>query len=64
MTGPCILIAGTWDTKDAELGYLRDVILRQGGRALTMDDFTALDTQDRERVQTWVKRGILSLSSR
>ncbi len=34
------------------------------GRALTMDDFTALDTQDRERVQTWVKRGILSLSSR
>ena len=37
MTGPCILIAGTWDTKDAELGYLRDVILRQGGRALTMD---------------------------
>ncbi|WP_333818449.1 Tm-1-like ATP-binding domain-containing protein [Tabrizicola sp.] len=37
MTAPCILVAGTWDTKDAELGYMRDVILRQGGRVLTMD---------------------------
>jgi uncharacterized protein (UPF0261 family) len=32
-----ILVAGTWDTKDAELGYMRDVILRQGGRVMTMD---------------------------
>ena len=34
---PSILVAGTWDTKDAELGYMRDVILAQGGRVLTMD---------------------------
>ena len=34
---PCILVAGTWDTKDAELGYMRDVIQRQGGQVLTMD---------------------------
>mgnify|MGYP001350260488 CR=1 FL=1 len=34
---PCILVAGTWDTKDAELGYMRDVILGQGGQVLTMD---------------------------
>ncbi|MBL9062867.1 Tm-1-like ATP-binding domain-containing protein [Tabrizicola sp.] len=34
---PTILVAGTWDTKDAELGYMRDVILGQGGRVLTMD---------------------------
>lgn len=34
---PTILVAGTWDTKDAELGYMRDVILAQGGRVLTMD---------------------------
>ncbi|MBL9046127.1 MAG: Tm-1-like ATP-binding domain-containing protein [Tabrizicola sp.] len=32
-----ILVAGTWDTKDAELGYMRDVILAQGGAVLTMD---------------------------
>ena len=32
-----ILVAGTWDTRDAELGYMRDVILAQGGRVLTMD---------------------------
>lgn len=32
-----ILVAGTWDTKDAELGYMRDVILAQGGHVLTMD---------------------------
>lgn len=32
-----ILVCGTWDTKDAELGYIRDVILRQGGRRMTMD---------------------------
>ena len=34
---PTILVAGTWDTKDAELGYMRDVIVTQGGRVLTMD---------------------------
>lgn len=34
---PCILVAGTWDTKDAELGYMRDVIVAQGGQVLTMD---------------------------
>lgn len=32
-----ILVAGTWDTKDAELGYMRDVILAQGGQVMTMD---------------------------
>jgi uncharacterized protein (UPF0261 family) len=32
-----ILVAGTWDTKDAELGYMRDVIQGQGGQVLTMD---------------------------
>ena len=32
-----ILVVGTWDTKDAELGYMRDVILAQGGQVLTMD---------------------------
>jgi uncharacterized protein (UPF0261 family) len=36
-TAPCVLVAGTWDTKDAELGYMRDVILSQGGKVLTMD---------------------------
>ncbi len=34
------------------------------GRALAMDDFAALDAADREWVQAWVKRGILSLSKR
>lgn len=32
-----ILVAGTWDTKDDELGYMADVIRAQGGRVLTMD---------------------------
>ena len=32
-----ILIAGTYDTKDAELTYLADVIRGQGGGVLTMD---------------------------
>ena len=32
-----ILIAGTYDTKDAELSYLSQVIEHQGGRVLTMD---------------------------
>ncbi|TNF59809.1 MAG: hypothetical protein EP307_09715, partial [Rhodobacteraceae bacterium] len=32
-----ILIAGTYDTKDAELTYLADVIRAQGGDVLRMD---------------------------
>lgn len=32
-----ILVAGTYDTKDEELGYLADVIRGQGGKVLTMD---------------------------
>ena len=32
-----ILVAGTYDTKDDELGYLADVIRGQGGKVLTMD---------------------------
>ena len=32
-----ILIVGTYDTKDAELAYLADVIRAQGGRVITMD---------------------------
>jgi uncharacterized protein (UPF0261 family) len=32
-----ILVVGTWDTKDAELDYMRDVITGQGGSVLTMD---------------------------
>ena len=32
-----ILVVGTYDTKDAELGYLAQVIRDQGGRVLSMD---------------------------
>jgi len=32
-----ILVAGTYDTKDEELGYLAKVIRRQGGDVLSMD---------------------------
>jgi len=32
-----ILVAGTYDTKDEELGYLAQVIRGQGGKVLTMD---------------------------
>lgn len=32
-----ILVAGTWDTKNDELGYMRQVILAQGGEVLAMD---------------------------
>jgi uncharacterized protein (UPF0261 family) len=35
--GDRILVVGTWDTKDDELGYLAQVIRAQGGTALTMD---------------------------
>ncbi|WP_435660259.1 Tm-1-like ATP-binding domain-containing protein [Leisingera caerulea] len=37
MTGKTILVAGTYDTKDDELGYLAQVIRGQGGSVLTMD---------------------------
>ncbi|ABD56423.1 Tm-1-like ATP-binding domain-containing protein [Jannaschia sp. CCS1] len=37
MTDKTILVIGTYDTKDAELGFLADVIRDQGGRVLTMD---------------------------
>ena len=32
-----ILVVGTYDTKDDELNYIRDVITNQGGQVLTMD---------------------------
>jgi hypothetical protein len=32
------------------------------GCALTQDDVAALDAEDRDQVQAWIKRGILSLS--
>lgn len=35
--GNCILIVGTYDTKDDELNYIAGVIRKQGGEALTMD---------------------------
>lgn len=35
--GNRILITGTYDTKDAELGYLADCIRGQGGAPITMD---------------------------
>ena len=38
MTDPrTILVAGTWDTKNDELGYMADVIRAQGGQVMTMD---------------------------
>jgi len=37
MTDKTILLVGTYDTKDAELAYLADVIRAQGGRVITMD---------------------------
>ena len=37
MTDRTILIAGTWDTKDDELGYMAEVIRGQGGGVVTMD---------------------------
>lgn len=37
LTDKTILIAGTYDTKDDELGYLAEVIRNQGGQVLTMD---------------------------
>lgn len=37
MTDKTILVIGTYDTKDAELGFLAGVIKDQGGRVVTMD---------------------------
>ncbi len=37
MTTPTILVAGTYDTKDAELNFICDVIRDQGGAVLSMD---------------------------
>jgi len=37
MTDKTILVIGTYDTKDDELGFLADVIRAQGGRVVTMD---------------------------
>jgi uncharacterized protein (UPF0261 family) len=37
MTDKTILVIGTYDTKDEELGFLADVIRAQGGRVVTMD---------------------------
>jgi len=37
MADKTILIVGTWDTKDDELGYMADRVRAQGGGVLTMD---------------------------
>lgn len=37
MVSKTILVVGTYDTKDDELTYIRDVITEQGGRVLSMD---------------------------
>lgn len=37
MADKTILVIGTYDTKDDELGFLRDVITQQGGCAVTVD---------------------------
>jgi uncharacterized protein (UPF0261 family) len=37
MTDKTILVIGTYDTKDDELGYLANVIRDQGGQVVTMD---------------------------
>ncbi len=37
MTDRTILVAGTWDTKEDELGYMAEVIRAQGGGVVTMD---------------------------
>ena len=35
MSGKTILVIGTYDTKDDELGYLANVIRQQGGQVVT-----------------------------
>ena len=37
MSEKSILVIGTYDTKDDELGFLADVIRDQGGKIVTMD---------------------------
>ncbi len=37
MTDKTILVVGTYDTKDDELGYISDCICAQGGQVLSMD---------------------------
>jgi len=37
MSDKSILVIGTYDTKDDELGFLADVIRDQGGKVITMD---------------------------
>lgn len=37
MTDKTVLVVGTYDTKDDELGYIKDVIKAQGGGVVTMD---------------------------
>ncbi len=37
MMNKTILVIGTYDTKDDELGYLAEVIQAQGGQVVTMD---------------------------
>ena len=37
MTNKTILVIGTYDTKDDELGFLADVIHAQGGQVIMMD---------------------------
>ena len=34
MPDPIILVIGTYDTKQDELGYLADIIRTQGGRVM------------------------------
>ncbi len=37
MMNKTILVIGTYDTKDDELGFLAEVIQAQGGQVVTMD---------------------------
>ena len=37
MMNKTILVIGTYDTKDDELGFLAEVIQAQGGQLVTMD---------------------------
>ena len=37
MSDKTILVIGTYDTKDEELGFLSGVIRDQGGKVVTMD---------------------------
>lgn len=46
MSDTTILVIGTYDTKDDELGYLASVIRGQGGRVVTMDVSVLGDPSD------------------